>query len=177
MRTKLTTTKHTNGRTEASLEVELNPAEMAELEKRQCSRSVDSPIPIPCTFYQTPNPEIRVVRGIPIHNGTPIKSYILEKARKVALNRALPNKCLLRIYIPGVTDLGYANERDIPALEAWWEKTHPHIVEQMKERLFGVIERPDIVPEEPKEQERIEEIDPWNENEKRGVRRRSLDDY
>lgn len=178
MKTKLTTVPHINGRTRIALEVELSEDEIEAAERRKCAMHFDSTDPVPCQFYQMPDPAINVVKGIPEYNGVPHKAYILGSARRVPLNRAIPRKTLLRIFVPGKLDLGYIQKNEVTLFENWWEKTAQALTTGLKSKFFEVNpEKAEIKEQTPKEKIQEAKLNPMDPTEKNGVRKRGMEIY
>lgn len=160
-----------------AFEVKLSEDESAALETKRCARHVDSAKPIPCQIYQNADPGVRVVKGMPDVNGTPMKCYVLAGARSVALNRPMPGRTLVRISFPGKTELGFINTADEPAVKRWWDATEPHLKAELTEMLFATVTRADaprpMAEVETKSEAKLNPMDPSEA----GVRRRSLEDF
>lgn len=177
METQLTIQPHENGRTRIAFEIKLSADETTKMEAKKCSRHMDSAKPVPCQFYQTPDTNIKVVKGAPEFNGPAVKCYVLAGARSVALNRCIPGKTLLRIMFPGKTELGFANASETGTFKRWWEETEKEIKKELKARLFSTVDSQDaprpMAPVEHKTETKLNPLDP-SEN---GVRRRSLEEF
>jgi hypothetical protein len=179
MKSTLTIQSFKNGRSKIGIEIELDEAENALLNSKPVPKHVDSPKSVPCQFHENPDPKVRTVRGLPIYNGSPIKAYVLPNARKIPLNRPLVGKSLLRLFLPGTMDLGFVNEHELPKLEKWWGETRTHIADQLKERLFGIANHvdPEFVADVKVDLEQEHKLNPFDEREQSGIRKRSFDDF
>lgn len=169
----------TSGRTKILLTLTLSADEIQAIEERALARHVDSTLPVPCQFYQDPNPAVRTIKGIPEFEGTQHKAFFLPKARTVMLNRPIPGKSHLRLTLPGTTDLGYINASDVERFRKWWDSTKEQIKDSLKERLFGVKAQKEETPIEvfnPVKLEETHQLNPIDPDEVAGIRKRGFDD-
>jgi hypothetical protein len=179
METRLEIQDHGKGRKKVSIIIELSGEEIEEIERKKPQRHVDSELPIPCHFFQSEDPEVRIAQGMPQWNGQPFKSYFLKTARRAVLNRGIPGKTLIRLPFPGEIQLGYINQNEEEKLIKWWLETKKSLITQMREKIYSVGK----IKEEfkPQEKRTIDQssinLNPLNPEEKGGMRKRCLDIY
>jgi hypothetical protein len=179
METKLFLESFGQGRKKVCVSIELSPDETEALAKKICPRHTDSKLPVPCLFYLTPDPAVKVAKGSPTWEGTAYKAYFLQAARMVPLNRSLPGKTLVRFPFPGTIDFGHVNAGDEQRLLRWWQETKKTIAEDLREKIFSVgPAREQFTSSGEKTVDAASvTLNPLNPNEKAGVRKRSLDDF
>jgi len=179
MEIKLLLETFESARKKASVSIKLNAEETSALEKKICPRHADSILPVPCVFYLSPNPDIKVVNGTPSWEGTAYKAYFLKAARMVPLNRSIPEKTLMRFPFPGTIELGYINPHDEPKLMRWWQPTKKAIIEDLRKKIFSVgPTQKQFTPSGEKTEDTSNvNLNPINTNEKAGMRKRCLEEF
>jgi len=179
METRLEIQDYGSGRKKVTVVVELSDEEKTELERKKAQRHIDSELPIPCHFFQTEDPEVKIARGMPLWNNVPYKSYFLKTARRALLNRGIAGKTHIRIPFPGEVELGYINPTEEEKLVKWWAETKKSAIDQMREKIYSVGK----IKEEfkPTEKRTVDQssvnLNPLNPEEKGGMRKRCLDIY
>jgi hypothetical protein len=179
MDTQLSIQDFSEGRKKISISISLSEDETKEMERKNCQRHIDSPCAFPTQTYQSPDPKIKTVVGIPKWNGTPYKTYFLQNARRVLLNRPIAGKTHTRIPFPGEFDLGFINPIDEDKIIKWWLQTKPHVINELKRLIFAVnAESSEFKPSASKTigAESVN-LNPLNPAETGGVRKRCLDVY
>ena len=179
METKLLLEAFGNGRKKVSVSIELAPDEREALEKKTCPRHTDSKLPVPCAFYLSPDPAVKVCKGSPTWEGNPYKAYFLKSARLVPLNRSIPGKTMVRFPFPGTVELGHVNPQEEAKVIAWWKETKKSITEDLRQKIFSVgPEKPEFVPTGEKVVDATSvALNPIDPKEKAGVRKRCLEEF
>lgn len=175
METKLIVEK-TLGRTLIGISIYPNEQELERANETNIA-SAESQSPFPCQVFQEANPQVKTIKGLGTKDGEKIKIYYLSKARRVLLNRPLPGKTAVRVPF-GETTLGYINERELPSVATWWEKARKEMTQNLKERLYNISQTTfETCPTKREEIVESTGLNPLGQQNKQGVRKRTLDSW